>query len=674
MRGNPAELAERSLSSMPTRWAARALHWLSGLVVVAASPTYALSLGGERVASFLGQPLRVEIPIDVSAGENWDLSCFALVPNIRRDGAPTLRQGRLELSGDSRRLVVRTFGPIDEPAIRFAIDVGCSVPLRREFTVLLDPAPVLPATATISAPIVETPNTPVAPQSASERTAAAGSPAQSASATEKPSRASTARASKPRETAANANRAASRASNRVDATSSARRDPRLVVKGADSAVDDASLAALAVPRLRISSELSAWAVADPNNPNSKPSGGAPLDELSAAIAKERRARLAAAPIDEDLPARLEADLVVAKKRLAELQAQIAASTPTAPGDSATKASESKNSESDAKPASNKPTSVVEASDFDWRDWVWVPALAVVAGMFAFLWRQHRSRRDAVSSQWSPVQSVTVVQGEATATVLKEVEAAQRRTPPEDAAADPSTVSPPSVGAATVSNTVAEARDRLESPLFNLSQSAASLDVSELSHITDEAQVYAELGRTNEAIDILADHIDRYDGDRPSPAPWLMLFELFRKTNRRADYDRLAPMFRKRFNGRLPEWEDYGQALALDDGLESFPHLIARIERDWGTPSARALLDELLYDNRGGSRLGFSLAAYKDLLLLLQLHDQLAADGRLGPAHTHESPGADDDDGTPKWDLSLESLDEKTESINPDLDEFLKPKK
>jgi hypothetical protein len=207
-------------------------------------------------------------------------------------------------------------------------------------------------------------------------------------------------------------------------------------------------------------------------------------------------------------------------------------------------------------------------------------------------------------------------------------------------------------------------------------------------------VYADLGRTNEAIEILAHHIDTHVGDRPSPAPWLMLFELFRKANRRADYDRLAPMFRKRFNGRLPEWENYGSEMALDDGLESFPHLIARIERDWGTPNVRGLLDEMLYDNRGGSRLGFSLSAYKDLLLLLQLHDHLASEGKLDAARPGESAGANDDDGTPKWELSLEPVDGKpapdgstsaTETpVRPlppaaaigsdDFDDFLNPKK
>ena len=203
----------------------------------------------------------------------------------------------------------------------------------------------------------------------------------------------------------------------------------------------------------------------------------------------------------------------------------------------------------------------------------------------------------------------------------------------------------------------EASDRLNNPLFQLRDTESHVDVTELSQVTDEAQVYADLGRNDQAIELLRDHIDAQTGELSSPAPWLMIFELYRRTNNRQGYDELAPQFRKLFNGRVPEWENYGHELALDDGLEAFPHLVARIERDWGTGEARKFLEELLYDNRGGSRLGFSLAAYRDILLLLQVHEGLNAQPNfLAAATDWESRGANDNDGTPKWDLSLEMIE------------------
>ena len=203
----------------------------------------------------------------------------------------------------------------------------------------------------------------------------------------------------------------------------------------------------------------------------------------------------------------------------------------------------------------------------------------------------------------------------------------------------------------------EASDRLNNPLFQLRDTESHVDVTELSQVTDEAQVYADLGRNDQAIELLRDHIDSQTGELTSPAPWLMIFDLYRRTNNRRGYDELAPQFRKHFNGRVPDWDNYGHELALDDGLQAFPHLVARIERDWGTGEARKFLEELLYDNRGGSRLGFSLAAYRDILLLLQVHEGLTAQPDFLMAATDwKSRGANDSDGTPKWDLSLEMIE------------------
>lgn len=647
------------------------------------APVHALSLGGERIASFLGQPLRVELPIQSSSGDDgWDLNCFALAPSSRTDGVALLRQARLELSQDRRRLIVRTYAAVDDPAVKFAIDVGCDSKLRREYTVLLDPAPAF-ATPTLPAR-----DTSADPAARAEQAVAANTPPPSSGASEKapserPSKRPATRGSTPQERQRSTALATPSATRNTRTATPA--PSRLEVKGNDTTIDDASLAALAVPRLRISGDMPVWAALDAPV---GPAGTPPLDELAAAIAKERRLRLANAPIEEDLPARLEADLVVAKKRIAELQLQLSTASPQSLGATQNSTVEAKAVEPPTAPNKNAAqaskaggtqTSFVDVL----RDWLWVPALLVVFGLIGYLisaWRKQKAKQ----SEWSSMNEVTVVQRGEAADNTRFGEADDEgftsgQTTPRsragaalaDAAESPPTISPiteSSVVAAPAESARDEAKARLETPLFHLNQSAAQVDVSELSQVTDEAQVYADLGRTNEAIEILAHHIDSVDGDRPSPAPWLMMFDLFRKANRRVDYDRLAPKFRKLFNGRLPEWDDYGRELALDDGLEAFPHLVSRIERDWGTAEVRPFLDELLYDNRGGSRLGFSLPAYRDLLLLLQVHDQLAIDQHLSVRKDRESPGANDNDGTPKWDLSLEMM----ESPKPgELDSFLK---
>jgi hypothetical protein len=60
-----------------------------------------------------------------------------------------------------------------------------------------------------------------------------------------------------------------------------------------------------------------------------------------------------------------------------------------------------------------------------------------------------------------------------------------------------------------------------------------------------------------------------------------------------------------------------------------------------------------------------------LLLLLQLHDQMAHDGTLDAKRAGESPGANDEDGTPKWDLSLDMIEPPKPG---ELDEFLSARK
>lgn len=78
------------------------------------------------------------------------------------------------------------------------------------------------------------------------------------------------------------------------------------------------------------------------------------------MAKDRRARLLASPIESDLAPRLEADLVVAQRRLAELQSQLAAAGMVAKADvSAAVAS---------KPPTSATPALVPSGGWDWLRW------------------------------------------------------------------------------------------------------------------------------------------------------------------------------------------------------------------------------------------------------------------------------------------------------------------
>lgn len=643
-------------------------------------PVVALSLGAEQVTSTLGQPLRLVIPLLGETASALETRCFRLVPPIRSDGLYVVTQARIELQTTTTppQLIIRGNRAVDEPIVRISVEAGCDAPIRREYTLLLDPPGAStsearavnldPGPAPLVAPSVESAPPPTVVQpSPSNATGSANSGSTSGRET---------LLSKP-QTSATRNRAGEsvtpkpRSKSRlgralplapVAAVAQAHRDQLQVLGAAaegGAGVDAAALAALAVPRLRVSNELLTIEPSSPTN-------AAAVDELQAAIAKDRRARLLAAPIDSDLSPRLEADLVVAQRRLAELQAQLTAAGLAAKTDSPMASTRVQ--------AASAP---IAASSWNWLSWMWIPALLLVAGLIGFLVRQRRQETPAqfdtklhenisygsdhelnLAEPTQRQQTLAATMGDA-ATTAAQPQSGRFAEPAPVAGAATGPVSGSRAGVASTpiiaTRAEREASDRLNNPLFQLRDTESHVDVSELSQVTEEAQVYSDLGRNEQAIELLRDHIDTQTGDRMSPAPWLMIFELYRRTNNRVGYNELAPQFRKHFNGRVPDWENYGHELALDDGLEAFPHLVARIERDWGTPEARRFLEELLYDNRGGSRLGFSLAAYRDILLLLQVHEGLGSTPEFA-ATDWESRGANDSDGTPKWDLSLEMIE------------------
>ena len=660
----------------------------------------ALSFGGEQVGSYLGQPLRLAIPLLGATGDSLEVRCFRVVTPSRNDGLAVISQARIELqtSTNPPLLIVRSTRSVDDPVVRVSVEAGCDNPIRRDYTLLLDPPPLQTVETVRPTPALTAPESvgskvnsndappPLAPSARSSAMAAAR--AERIERTrEARAKATTAKVA----ARANTDRQSDVAKQAVNVDKSLRVDPKSPTKqqqdllrvqdgtGAGAAsVADASLAALAVPRLKIASDF-------PSFEPSAPGTSKITDELQAAIAGERRARLLNAPIEEDLSPRLEADLVVAKRRLAELQTQLSAAGIAIKSDSASAAVANNGigAVSNANPKATPPA--LSQSDWNWRQWLWIPGVLLVLGLLAFLLKQRRAQQSApqfatattaVAHPEDAGFAPTLTEVEETATALREpASAAGQRglqspavvvTPDTEATPNKPTIAPaapmaanPLLRSPVTSTAEREASDRLNNPLFQLRDTTRHVDVTELSQVTDEAQVYVDLGRSDQAIEILRDHIEQQVGDRDSPAAWLMIFDLYRRTNNRAGYDELAPKFRTHFNGRMPDWDNYGHELALDDGLEAFPHLVAVLQRDWGTPDARKFLEELLYDNRGGSRLGFSLAAYRDILLLLQLHETLDdadTSNNLASIIDWESRGANDDDGTPKWDLSLEMLD------------------
>jgi hypothetical protein len=150
--------------------------------------------------------------------------------------------------------------------------------------------------------------------------------------------------------------------------------------------------------------------------------------------------------------------------------------------------------------------------------------------------------------------------------------------------------------------------------------AESIEVAEVADLVQQAELMMTLENYPAAISMLTRHIR--DTEKPAPKAWLMLFDLYAKTNREEQYANLAKGFRIQFNAEVPSWNAQKGEAARD--LEQYPQVMERVCKAWMTSAARPLLESLLYDDRGGARAGFALPAYFDLIFLLDMLDALAA--------------------------------------------------
>ncbi len=132
-----------------------------------AAPTYSAGLERLNVLSSLGQPLRAEIDISATAAESGSLS-VRLAPTsayaqagVEFSSALTSLRFSLERRANGQQYVrVSSVQPVNEPYIDMLVELNWSSGrLVREYTFLLDPPEMRPATqAPVAAPVASTPS------------------------------------------------------------------------------------------------------------------------------------------------------------------------------------------------------------------------------------------------------------------------------------------------------------------------------------------------------------------------------------------------------------------------------------------------------------------------------------------------------------------------------------
>jgi hypothetical protein len=139
-------------------------------------------------------------------------------------------------------------------------------------------------------------------------------------------------------------------------------------------------------------------------------------------------------------------------------------------------------------------------------------------------------------------------------------------------------------------------------------------------ILDQAEVFMAHGHGELAISLLQEHLR--EAPTESPVPWLLLLDLLYRDGDKVGYATASAECRRYFNVNLSGYP-VSQDSDIGQGLEAYPHLLEQLEKVWNSPGIDAFFDDLIYDKRGGTRMGFEPSAYRDILLLRAIaHDTL----------------------------------------------------
>lgn len=140
--------------------------------------------------------------------------------------------------------------------------------------------------------------------------------------------------------------------------------------------------------------------------------------------------------------------------------------------------------------------------------------------------------------------------------------------------------------------------------------AAGCDDLQQDPAIELAELMLSMGLGQGAADTLIEQI-RQEPKR-ALRHWLKLLEIYRQTGLQEEFERSAEELRQHFNVRPEDWHSQP---GVGASLEDYPHIAPRLVELWGSPGCLPYLQNLLSDNRGGTRNGFPQAVAEELLLL-----------------------------------------------------------
>jgi hypothetical protein len=542
---------------------------------------------GELVAhSSLGEPLRAEIRLVRSPGEQIDASCIKSISSAGSDDIPWIYNARIKLSGD--RLIISTRDPVNHPIAMLGLRVACGNEFRRDYPILLQP-PV----SRISSPVVEQAHSdyvvPANRETLRRSSRSTPAPSYMADGAEAPARQSARRQQpkpapspvKPAAPAVAASPATASAAPLPRVPEAPRKD-RLVI----GAGDEANLAPLHM----------AYQLANPpkSDEPASPRPQVPPEQRTLAEIDDRIA--AQLELDEKIK-RLEEYQALLKDRVTQLDKQ---GRPTRPAAAAA-------------PPPPPAGGMLEQL----KEWVGPLAglLAVAIGAGALV-RIRRGRNVLAPNAIEPSEPST--------------QSSFRVSPPPATLGGPETPLPSmpemrqvpqqQTHAPHATDNTAEWAEPTFAPAHPIPFDET---VDEQDSALELAEIMMSFGRTQGAAETLADYIR--NNPRQAVKPWLKLLDVYHVAGMRAEFEALTRQLNKTFNVKMISWGDFKAVRSAPDTVEQIGHVTLRLQELWGTMEAQAYIHQILRDNRNGTRQGFPLNIVEELLLLLAILDD-----QLGP--------------------------------------------
>lgn len=576
-------------------------HFLSLALLVAGGNVFALGLGELRGQTDLGDKLRLEVDVSGEGAAGLDASCFRLVSPVSSGDIPWLKKATLNLrKGTPPVLEIRSESPLREPILQLAVKIGCGHEISREYMLLASPPKehTVPAVALPSVAVAERPAKPAA-------TRADLPSARSGGFSEALSRPRSPKVVRP-----------ARASNLPD---------RLLLSAGEGGGE---------PSLRLSTEL-------------------PLVRDDAREAKEAHRDMLRLEfkmlmaLNTQATTQLEAaeKLRVMEAALGDLQQHSAAL--------AEKTDEAKQDPKAVVPQEESPpvakveeraapplrAVVVSEEQSWWAEWsslgyVLGGVLSLLGGVW--LWRRYREReqQDAVLSLGMVEPLVDPRRdGESDEPADLSIEPMQKTPIQVDFELDLSQEVAP---APAVSPQPAMAADSV------LSISATTVDEHfEANPVMELADIMLSFGRVKGAAQALQEYID--NSPQEALQPWIRLMDVYRMAGMRNEFEAVARNLNQNFNVEIQQWEPdqptpnrHTLDLVLDETvepvgqpmgprperLEDMSRIMAMVVELWAKGDVVGYLQQLLRDNRGGKRMGFSLPVVEEILFLIELKETL----------------------------------------------------